>query len=241
VIARSSEPGSLTGAIYLRIRHDILTGALPPGQKLRIEGLCARYDVGSSPIREALSRLSAEQIVVQSDRRGFHAAPVSTDELEELTRTRCWVNEITMREAIAHGDEAWEERIVIALHRLERMPTGEVAGSDADSQEREERHREFHAALIASCPSTPLLDFSQALFDRADRYRSLTRRRSPAQPRDTRSEHRAIMDATIARDTPTAIRLLNEHATRTATDVSVIAAVLRATNAPGDNKLTTRH
>ncbi len=118
---------------------------------------------------------------------------------------------------------------MLTLHRLERMAPPDANDTEDQRMAREERHRAFHAALIAACPSEPLRDFSQTLFDRADRYRSLTRRRQPDQPRDSRSEHYAIMDATIARDTPLAIRLLNEHAMRTAVDVSVVAPAVLLT------------
>ena len=40
------------------LRRDILEGALPPGSRLRIEGLRERYSVGASPLREALSQLA---------------------------------------------------------------------------------------------------------------------------------------------------------------------------------------
>jgi len=65
-----------------------------PGEKLRIEVLRTRYDVGGTPLREAMNRLSTEGLVTQSEQRGFRVTPVSADELLELTRTRCWINEV---------------------------------------------------------------------------------------------------------------------------------------------------
>lgn len=137
-----------------------------PGEKLRINVLEERYEVGTSPIREALNRLMSINLVQQVDRRGFRVLSLSTEDQVELNRTRCRVNEIVIRESIVHGDEAWEEAIVLAFHRLWRcpllLPDGRV------NREWGLLHRRFHAALIAACPSKWMHDFHEVLFDRAD-------------------------------------------------------------------------
>lgn len=113
-------PATRTLAAYESLRHDIVTGILAPGAKLKIESMCDRYGAGSSPIREALNRLYAEGLVSLHEQRGFRVRTVSVDELQELARTRCLVNEIAVREAILRGDAKWEEGIVLAFHRLMR-------------------------------------------------------------------------------------------------------------------------
>ena len=104
--------------VYDQIRQDILTGLLKPGEPLRVERLRERYDTGGSPVREALNRLSANGLVGNLDNRGFSVPEVSIEELRELYKTRFWIEEIALRESIAHGDEAWEESVVLAMHRL---------------------------------------------------------------------------------------------------------------------------
>src|SRR3984893_18960689 len=111
-----------TRAIYEQLRREIIQGALLPGEKLRIEALRTRYNVGGTPLREAMNRLSTEGLVAQSEQRGFRVTPVSADDLLELTRTRCWVNEVALRESIARGGRDWEEQVLLALHRLSRVP-----------------------------------------------------------------------------------------------------------------------
>ena len=88
---------TLTSSVYERLRRDVLKAHLAPGEPLRIEALCARYDVGASPLREALNRLSAEGIVLREEKRGFRVPPVSLKDLRELTETRCWINELGLR------------------------------------------------------------------------------------------------------------------------------------------------
>src|SRR5258708_34432797 len=96
-----------TRAIYEQLRREIIQGTLLPGEKLRIEALRARYNVGGTPLREAMNRLSTEGLVIQSDQRGFRVTPVSADALRELTRTRCWINQVALRHSPAPGGRAW--------------------------------------------------------------------------------------------------------------------------------------
>ena len=212
-----------TSAIYERLRREIIQGTLLPGEKLRIEVLRTRYDVGGTPLREAMNRLSTEGLVTQSDQRGFRVTPVSADELLELTRTRCWINEVALRESIARGDRNWEEHVLLSLHRLSRIPI--VVDNSRMNPDWSELHRVFHAALLAGCGSRWLMDFNDLLFDCAERYRNLLAVIGVV--RDVHSEHRAIAEAAIERKTALAIGLLNDHYEKTS------QTLLRAIEAGG--------
>lgn len=207
---------TLASHAYQRLRQDIISGAHAPGAKLRILELCDRYAIGPSPIREALNRLSRDGLVAQSDHRGFSVTALSRAHLEELTKTRCWLTELGLRESIAHGDSAWEEGIVLAQHRLSRVPR-HVSGEDGSTYNTawEEAHRAFHRSLIAACGSVWLIGFCEQLFDAADCYRHLARATSRKRkaPRD---EHPAMVEAILARDAESAVALLRAHYMRTA-------------------------
>ena len=109
---------TLASIAYQRLLDDIVGGRLRPGSKLRLQFLTERYAVGNSPLREALNRLSANGMVQREENRGFRVSPASAEELSELIRTRCWLEEIALRESIRHGDAAWEEGVLVAYHRL---------------------------------------------------------------------------------------------------------------------------
>ena len=102
---------------------DLLDGVLEAESKLRVEWVVSKYGAGASPVREALNRLASEGLLGRHDQRGFFIMPVSASELEELTRTRCWLEERALRESIAHRTAEWEEQLVLALHRLGRALT----------------------------------------------------------------------------------------------------------------------
>lgn len=213
-----SSSGTLATKAYQRLRREIINAQHPPGEKLHIRQLCDRYGMGLSPVREALNRLSRDGLVTQSDQRGFSVAPLSEAHLDELIKTRCWLNEIALRESMAHGDSAWEEGIVIAYHRQSRIPrhASSAENTTVYSQEWEQAHRNFHSSLIAACGSQWLKGFCEQLFDAADRYRHLARVSRLHGEIRLKDEHHQIMEATIARDADKAVALLNIHFTKTA-------------------------
>jgi hypothetical protein len=62
--------------------------ALAPGSPLRSDQLRARYDVGISPLREALTRLVSERLVTSVGQRGFRVAPLTAYDVEDTMMTR---------------------------------------------------------------------------------------------------------------------------------------------------------
>ncbi len=196
---------------YDRLHDDILTGALKPGEKLRLKDLIDRYQTGNSPLREALNRLSAKGMVVREENRGFRVPPAKKDELLELTKTRCWLEEIGLRESIKHGDSEWEERIVLSFHRLKRASSGESAGDDSQFMHQWEAvHQDFHMALISACRSDILIRYCAELHQRSYRYRNLA---EVVEYRGIheQDEHQALQNAALSRDANKAAELLRKH------------------------------
>jgi GntR family carbon starvation induced transcriptional regulator len=213
---------TMSGVIYATLRQDILHGALSPAAKLRIETLCQRYDATSTPVREALNQLATEGFVQRREQRGFFVADASHLELAQLTNTRCWVEPIALREAIAHRTTAWEEQIVLAMHRLSRVNRSSSADRFTANSEWEAAHRAFHQALIATCPSHWLVDFFMLLSDHATRYRNLSM--AVVYPnRDVAGEHRLLMEAAISGDSEGAVDRVVQHYRRTAAIIETSA------------------
>jgi DNA-binding GntR family transcriptional regulator len=224
---RGDRPTTLASAVHERLRRDIVSATLLPGDKLGMDALRARYNVGGSPLREALNRLVSEGLVRQEDQKGFRVAPVSIEELQELTHTRQLINEIALRESMRNGDAAWEEEIILAYHRMIRVP-----GERGKSPESERLHLEFHRALIVGCGSRQIIQMSQQLFDQAKRYQMLSISRA-APPRNGDEEHRQIMEAVLARDVERAVKLAHDHIGLTATIVLDMKALPALSENPG--------
>jgi DNA-binding GntR family transcriptional regulator len=166
-------------------------------------------------LREALNRLVADGLVERREQRGFVVAGISAADLGEITKTRCWLEAIALRESIAAHTTAWEEALVLAHHRLAQTPRSLSDSRFEDNPAWEPLHRAFHRALIAGCGSRWLLSFCEQLADQHHRYRRLSAPRAFAR-RAVRSEHQQLMDAAIAGRSDDAVALLQAHFERTA-------------------------
>ncbi|MDG2088698.1 MAG: GntR family transcriptional regulator [Arenicellaceae bacterium] len=213
--ASSKEPNQASSA-YERLEQDILTGHLKPGERLRLKELIVSYNTGNSPMREALSRLSARGIVTREENRGFSVPHATKESLTELLKTRCWIEEIGLRESIANGDNEWEERIVLAFHWLSQSEKSDdlVSGRSPSDLKWSKHHQGFHMALISACNSDILIDFCTQLQGRSFRYFNLAKISKYAN-RNELEEHRELKDATLERDAELAVSKLKKHYTTT--------------------------
>ncbi|OJY17861.1 MAG: GntR family transcriptional regulator [Pandoraea sp. 64-18] len=214
----ASQAGSnvtLATNLYDRMRADLLAGKLEPGRKLQIEFLCDQYQAGQTPVREALNRLTSDGLVERRDQRGFAVTGISAADLREITRTRVWLEEVALREAFAADQPEWEEALVLAYHRLSKVPRSLSETQYLENPEWERLHRAFHRTLISGCQSRWLLNFCEQLSDQLYRYRQLSVKRIYPN-RHEREEHKAMLDAVIERDAPRAIQLMRKHYETTA-------------------------
>ena len=198
-----------------QLRSDILNGTLAPGRQLKLDVLKDHYGFSSSPLREALNRLCAESLVSNEERRGFFVAPISIEDIQEITRLRLLLEPEALGEAIADGDDAWEAAIISAHYRLERVENRLTSQQpfilDSDWAEL---HEEFHRALLAASTSPKLLQMRTTLFYQATRYWHLWARNTP-KPAKRGSNHERLLEAVLTRDIQRSTDLLKNHISQT--------------------------
>ena len=200
----STPPETIGEQVYRRIRSDIIFGALPPGQKLRLEKVSESYGTSISTLRELLNRMCAEGLIVAEGQRGFEVAPVSIQNLRELAQLRILLEHHAMTESFRSGDMEWEGRVVSAHHKL--AATERAILSEGDDPELRKRYdSEFHQALISSCGSRELMQTHAVVFDKYFRY-ALQYRGSA-----TVAQHRALLDCALKRDAEEAKKILTDH------------------------------
>jgi len=201
---------SRTQDVYERLRAELLNGRSEPAARLKINDLCRAHGVSLSAVREALSRLTSEGLVIAEPQRGFSVAPVSTNELTDLTKVRTQIECLCLKRAIAVGDVDWEAQVIAAFHQLSRTPECDANDPDRMSDARSAAHAAFHDALASGCDSPWLLRLRGTLYVQSERYRRLSVScRGIA--RDLNREHQDIMEATLARDAKRACRLMTKH------------------------------
>ncbi len=208
----------LSEQAFAQLRHAVLAGAFEPGAKLKIDELQSSYGFSSSPLREALNRLSQEGLVRADERKGFRVAPISRDDLADITHMRLLVDVAALRQSMQHGDDAWEAAIVAAAHRLAKVESQLGEGPKVLNDTWSGLHRDYHLALLAACPSQRQRDLCASLFDQAERYRRYSARHRVAHHNKSK-EHRRLMDAVLKGDVETACMLLAEHIRSTQANV----------------------
>lgn len=223
-----TEAPTKTEAAYQRLRQEILETRLRPGAPLKLGALREAYGIGWTPLREALSRLEAEHLVISSSNKGFSVAPVSVEELNDLTRARHLVELPLLAESIACGDDGWETALVAAHYRLSRCRPPVEDPRELVISDWEQRHEEFHHALLAASRSPWLMRFYLQITDQTRRHHRVLAitpglavgagdgwRDSPAfhalQGALALEPHTALMKAALDRNTDTALALMAEH------------------------------
>lgn len=208
VMTPEGGPVSNTQRVYHELRRLIIDGEIEPARKLKIDDLRQRLDAGASPIREALSLLTSDQLVERIDQRGFRTASVSQAHFIEILTLRCQLEGIALRASIEHGDSQWQRELLAATEQL-------AAADRAKLIEWEALHKHFHHQLISACQSPILLRFCSQLYDLNIRYRNLATKAVEYAQRKVNAEHQSIVDAALMGDGDLASELLNEHYTRT--------------------------
>lgn len=194
---------------YDELRADILAGRRLPGSRLPSVELTRSYGASVGVVRETLSRLTAEGLVESEPQHGFRVVPLSVPDLEHLTDARVVVETMVLRQAIEHSTVSWESDVLAAHHRLDRCPQLHP-GDQRLSDDWMIAHAAFHRTLLAACPNVRLVGVAEMLRDAAELYRQWSIPMAHSQ-RDIAGEHRAILDAVLARDPDLAVATLTSH------------------------------
>ena len=213
----ANESRSLAGTAYNRIYEDILQCELQPGSKLGMMDLQKKYQLGLGPIREALARLSSENLVIAREQKGYRVAPIDHEEIQDVLTARLVVEIGALRLSMGKRTPAWEGELLSAFHQLDRAP---FPHDDAEhARDWRKAHRRFHMALLSNCESNILLKTAERLFDQSERSRFLrSKSLTPTTLEMIRNEHKFILDAVLNDQFESAAEYLKEHYVRTTED-----------------------
>ena len=199
---------TLVDEVHEAIYQSLIDGRLEPGSKLKLTEIAKRFSVSAAVIREALSRLTEQGLVQSNPQRGFIVAPLSVDDLLDLTRTRVLVETLALRESIRHADLGWEGRVLAAHHTLARTP---MLDGDRANPAWVEAHRAFHHCIVNGSGVKRLSDIARGLRDCSELYQFWSYNKGRGPHRDIAAEHREIAERTLARDEDGAATALTHH------------------------------
>jgi DNA-binding GntR family transcriptional regulator len=185
---------------YRTVRAMILSGELEPGTSLDQQALAAQIGLSTTPLREALRRLEAEDYVISRDHREMLIAPMSLEYVEQIYVVRLELDPLAARLACENMTTA-QVRTVQALLPPE---------SGRSKMEYLTENREFHRAIYSASGNVALTKVLEGLYDQSDRYRAQVLR-DPQMARRSRDEHAQMCDLLIERNAEGLAALMRAH------------------------------
>lgn len=204
-------PRSLSDQAFEVVRERILSTQIPPLAPIRQELLAEELGISKIPLREALGRLEQQGLLSSHPNRGFFVPALTAAEAEEVFALRLKIEPEAAADASVHADETQRAAAHAALTALED------AGTD-DAHATVRFNRGFHLALVRPGGRQITAQLVERLQVLAERY---VRKHLEPAGREARaaSEHRAILEAWLARDAALVSRLLSEHIVTTLHDL----------------------
>lgn len=148
--------------VAAEVRKAVLSGALQPGRKFSIAELSAQLGVSHIPVREALSRLEAQGLIVLRPGRSAMVSPLDRDELRAIFRLRQQLEPDLAARSCAFLTDADFERAERLLHDY-------IDGSD-DPDHRWTLHRDLHLVYLQPAATEWDIRILVQLWDASDRY-----------------------------------------------------------------------
>lgn len=217
-----AEPGNRRAAVYERLRSDIAHGRVAPGQRLSEQGIAEALGVSRTPVREALSQLLSDGLLVALG-RGYAAPDLTPANIDDIYEMRLLLEPPIARHA---ARQASHDQVVA----LRRAVDDEAAAADApDPHGFIDANLRFREALFASCPNSRLAWCASLFNDQIRRVMQMTLG-APENRRITVMFHTAAYEGIKDRDGERAASAITELLYRARTGYR--AATEAAANAP---------
>jgi len=233
--------GSLTLDVHKQLHEDLVAGRIPAGYRLKTVNLAKQFDVSLSAVREALTKLSAEGLVVAHPQRGFRAASISAEELKQVADAVMIIDVACLRRSIAAGDKNWEDEVRRSFSDFAETSSKVHAAEASHSERYRATYSAFRSALVSACDNQVLLEMRRNILVRSERHEHICAALGALRPR-VAAEYEAVVEAALARDTARAVRLMKTRYSRNtarflaAFESSEPSDIAAAENARADQK-----
>lgn len=209
---------TLCGAVANKIREEILSGALKPGQRLDQIALAERFGISRMPIRDAFRILEGEGLVRLKHGRGACVAMVDLVEFLEIYQVREVLEEQATRLSIPRISDEALDYLEELVHKMEED------ARQGDLGRWTVQDRDFHLAAYQACQNATLLKLITSFWNTSQQYRRVFLS-MPDETERTLEAHKRLMAAFRARDGELAGRLIREHIRNTVHCILRLSAV----------------
>lgn len=215
---------SIAEQAYWKIKRDILTCELEAGAQIVQSQLVERYQMGITPIREALKRIEQEGYLQSIPRYGYVISPITIADVQNIYELRLILEKPSVQLAITRASDSTLEKI------------RESADFTYHYRDRESylkflsMNTAFHVSIAQASENKKLADMIARTLDEMTRIFNLG-----LDLRDSgdemRREHILLANALLKRDAELAEQILHDQITRSQERV-IERLVERISNAP---------
>lgn len=196
---------TLSEQIYEIIKNDIITKTIPPGKKLTLKSLQERFGVSSTPIREALTRLSEDDLVVYYSNVGVKVIELTLEDLDEIFRFMGDLDSLAIRYAFENGD-----RDVILEELQVNLNISKAAIGQSNNHNWNQYSDKFHLIFYDYCNNKRLCASANKMRGQMT-ILSNSYERIPEYQNNIENDHVKIYNALLENDIPLAEERMRKH------------------------------
>ena len=211
---------------FASIRSAILTGNIAPGSVLSQANLARQLGISRTPLREALSRLMSEGLIIGGDyNRRMTVSALDLSDFDQIYAARIALEPVAVAATVGQLDDNQKADLGAQVADMD------IAIASRDMETFRKHHRSFHMGLT-SLAGNRIDRILADLWDHSERYRLAYLHYDYAQRGSalidrlevSQTEHRRMLAAAVEGDADTCAAILVEHLTRTLEAVFIEAA-----------------
>lgn len=196
---------SLADQVFEKLENDIVSGVFPKGELLTEMRLVEQLGVSRTPIREALRRLEQERLIRETG-KGMMVLGITPEELDDIMSIRQRTEELAVYYVIQNLTEEGATR----LRQIGELQDFYYQKNDTEKLRKMDDN--FHEALYELSGRTAIRDMLQPLHKKTQRYRKKSIEDKTRLAKSL-SEHKAILNAVLEKDSKKAMELMTLHIT----------------------------
>ncbi len=223
---RSGPPtprGMLREKAYRTLKQGILHGQLRRGERLSEARLMREFDIGRTPLREALNRLEREGLVVSQPNSGYSVANLDIDAVCDLLVVREGLDALAAEIAVETATEDDMRRLAAVMEEIEALDRVHERTPEVYARELE-LGLKVHEVILDMTRNPALREITQRVYDQL-RLALWVEVRWIDQWKMAVEEHRAIVTAVMARDAPAAVAAARAHIRSSRQNMQIIRQI----------------
>ncbi len=194
----------LRDIVFRNLRKAIITGELPPGERLLETQLGEKLGVSRTPIREAIRKLELEGLVVMVPRKGAQVAQFTPKDIKDVLEVRAALEALAVRLACQRMDERSFLRLQLVITEYE------YAAKENDIETMIEKDVEFHEIIFNATENDKLIQMFGNLGEQVHRFR-IAYLKNTEESISVQEEHMEILQALRDKDADKAAQLAMTH------------------------------